>query len=169
VHEQLKSLTTFGDENGLMENPSTIPSGLSFEAYCNEDDFSPDLLRTESALSGIYLPTSISEWKMMIYDNLSLLKDVATNSVQLKAAASISISIVSGRFGVSKYFLLDIATGNVRRWLVVSIPMESTWLEILLIVEIASSALYLWKKWHVRSGSEMDGGYGVRMRMRNDK
>ena len=103
-----------------MDNPSTVPAGLSFKAYCNEVNASPDLLCTESTLSGINLPSSISEWKATVYDNLSLLKDVATNPAQLKAAASIPVSILSGFFSVSKYFLLDVTTGKVRRWLVVS-------------------------------------------------
>ncbi|KAL1608067.1 hypothetical protein SLS60_003006 [Paraconiothyrium brasiliense] len=120
ARKQLKGLATFGDENALMDEPSTVPAGLSVKAYCNEDNASPDLLCTESALSGINLPSSISEWKATVYDNLSLLKDVATNSAQLKAAASVPVSILSGFFGVSKYFLLDVATGHVRRWLVVS-------------------------------------------------
>ncbi|KAF2450941.1 carbohydrate esterase family 5 protein [Karstenula rhodostoma CBS 690.94] len=116
--EQLKGLATFGDENALMDNPSTVPSGLPFKAYCNEANASPDLLCTASALSGIDLPSSISEWKASVYDHLSLLGDVATNSAQVKAAAGIPVAILGGFFGVSKDFLRDVATGNVRRWLV---------------------------------------------------
>lgn len=103
-----------------MDDPSPVPAGLPFQAYCNEDNASPDLLCTDTALSGVDLPSSISEWKSSVYGSLSLLKDVATNGQQLKAAASLPLSILSGFFGVSKYFLMDVATGNVRRWLVVS-------------------------------------------------
>ncbi|OAG05957.1 alpha/beta-hydrolase [Paraphaeosphaeria sporulosa] len=115
---QLKGLATFGDENALMDEPELVPSGLPFKAYCNEDNTSPDLLCTQSALSGVDLPSSIAAWKAEVYDNLALLKDVATNPAQLKAAAALPVSILSGFFGVSRYFLLDVATGNVRRWLV---------------------------------------------------
>ena len=104
-----------------MDYPSSVPAGLPFKAYCNEDNASPDLLCTKTALSGVDLPSSISEWKGSVYDSLSLLKEVAKNRDQLKAAASIPVSILSEFFGVSKYFLLDVATGNVRRWLVVSL------------------------------------------------
>ncbi|KAJ4289068.1 hypothetical protein N0V90_011410 [Kalmusia sp. IMI 367209] len=116
--KQLKGLATFGDENALMDSPQSVPAGLSVQAYCNEDNASPDFLCTDTALSGINLPSSISEWKATVYDSLGLLKDVATNSQQLKAAAKIPFSILSGFLGVSTYFLKDVATGNVRRWLV---------------------------------------------------
>lgn len=103
-----------------MDNPSPVPKGLPFKSYCNEDNASPDLLCTESALSGVDLPSSISEWKASVYESLSLLKDVARNPAQVKATASLPVSLLSGFFGVSKFFLRDVATGNVRRWLVVS-------------------------------------------------
>lgn len=128
ARKQVKGLATFGDENELMDYPSPVPTGLPFKSYCNEDNASPDLLCTKTALSGIDLPSSIAEWKSSVYDSLSLLKEVAKNRDQLKAAASIPVSILSEFFGVSKYFLIDVATGNVRRWLVVSliIPFVSS-------------------------------------------
>ncbi|KAF1968096.1 alpha/beta-hydrolase [Bimuria novae-zelandiae CBS 107.79] len=116
--QQLKGLATFGDENALMDDPSPVPAGLPFKAWCNDDNASPDLLCTETALSGVDLPSSISDWKDDVYENLSLLKDVARNSEQVRAATSIPVSILREFFGVSKYFLQDVATGNVRRWLV---------------------------------------------------
>lgn len=128
ARKQIRGLATFGDENELMDYPSSVPAGLPFKAYCNEDNASPDLLCTKTALSGVDLPSSISEWKGSVYDSLSLLKEVAKNRDQLKAAASIPVSILSEFFGVSKYFLLDVATGNVRRWLVVSLIISYVFL-----------------------------------------
>lgn len=104
-----------------MDEPSSVPSDLPFKAYCNEDNASPDLLCTESALSGVDVPSSIFEWKAEVYDTLALLGDVATNAAQVKAAAGIPAAILGGFFGVSRDFLRDVATGRVRRWLVVSL------------------------------------------------
>ncbi|KAF9730892.1 hypothetical protein PMIN06_005839 [Paraphaeosphaeria minitans] len=115
---QLKGLATFGDENALMDSPSLVPSKLPFKSYCNEDNASPDLLCTATALSGVQLPSSIAQWKTEVYGHLALLKDAATNAAQLKSAAALPGTILGAFFGVSKYFLLDVATGNVRRWLV---------------------------------------------------
>lgn len=66
------------------------------------------------------MPSSVTEWKDMVYNKLMLLDDVARNTAQLKAAASIPRAILSEFWDVKGNFLRDVVKGNVRRWLVVS-------------------------------------------------
>jgi cutinase len=111
-------MTTFGDENALMDNPQTLPSGLPFKPYCVQDTAAPDVLCTDSLTSGIKLPTSLSELRQLLGDKLEGLKAVATNPAQIAAALKFPAQLLGDLPKVLGSILKDIATGKVRRWLV---------------------------------------------------
>lgn len=118
ARKQLKGMATFGDENRLMDDPQPRPDGLNFMPYCIEDNLGPDVLCTETLTSGLKLPTSLEEFKASVVEPLKAVKNVATNPAQTAAALKLSFQLLEGVTGVLKYFLKDVASGNVRRWMV---------------------------------------------------
>jgi cutinase len=111
-------MTTFGDENALMDDPQTLPSGLPFKPYCVQDTAAPDVLCTASLGSGIKLPSSLSELQQLMTEKLEGVKAVANNPAQLAAALKFPGQLFGGLPSVLGSILKDIATGKVRRWLV---------------------------------------------------
>ncbi|KAF2639615.1 hypothetical protein P280DRAFT_508048 [Massarina eburnea CBS 473.64] len=117
-YKNIKGIVTFGDEAGLMSSVPAFPKDIPVKAFCNEDTAAPDILCTETATSGIKLPTSISEFKDLVVDALAELVRVATNSEQRSQATKLPFTLAYNFLKVTDYFTTDLKKSNLRRWMV---------------------------------------------------